>query len=360
VLQVALSLNPGGTERLILDLATRLHAGVPMAVCCIDEAGAWVSELEARNIPVTAVRRREGVTPSTAWAIARAASRHGATMIHAHQYSPFVYSCLSQLRRRTPVIFTEHGRLSDAPPSPRRRLVNRALGRIPSRVFAVSSELADHMAGEGFTRDRLGVIYNGVEPGPSGNAVERDRRRRELDASPDAFVIGTVARLDPVKDLGSLLQATAAVAAERPVVLAIVGDGAERRALEARAAGLGIAQHTRFLGRRDDAREWLWACDTYVNCSISEGVSLTILEAMAASLPIVATRVGGTPEVIDETCARLVPARDPAQLAGALLGLAADAALRLALGRSARQRLESRFTIDRMVREYRDVYLGAG
>jgi glycosyltransferase involved in cell wall biosynthesis len=238
--------------------------------------------------------------------------------------------------------------------------VNRALGRIPSRVFAVSSELADHMAGEGFTRDRLGVIYNGIEPGASGDAPARDRRRRELDASPDAFVIGTVARLDPVKDLGSLLQATAIVAAGRPVVLVVVGDGAERRALEARAAGLGIAQHTRFLGRRDDAREWLWACDAYVNCSISEGVSLTILEAMAASLPIVATRVGGTPEVIDETCARLVPARDPGRLAGALLGLAADPALRAALGRSARQRLESRFTIDRMVREYRDVYLGAG
>jgi len=356
VLQVALSLNPGGTERLILDLATRLHDDIPMAVCCLDDAGAWAGELAPRDIAVTAIRRAGGFTASTAWAIAAAAKRHGATVIHAHQYSPFVYSCVARLRRPTPVVFTEHGRLSDAGPSPKRRLANRVLGRFPARMFAVSGELADYLATEGFARRRIGLIYNGIEPGPRENTGARARRRAELGVSAETFVIGTVARLDPVKDLGTLVRAAAIIKRSRPVVLAIVGDGTERAALEAVAAELGIADAVRFLGRRDDARDWLWACDAYANCSISEGVSLTILEAMAAGLPVVATRVGGTPEVVNEACGRLVPSRDPAALAAALTSLAENPSLGAALGRSARQRLDAEFTLDRMVRAYRDVY----
>ena len=107
---------------------------------------------------------------------------------------------------------------------------------------------------------------------------------------------------------------------------------------------------------RDDARQWLPGCDVYVNCSTSEGVSLTILEAMAAGLAVVATRVGGTPEVVDDTCGRLIPARDSAALSAALLDLVRQPALRVELGRASRQRVETRFTLDRMVREYRDVY----
>ena len=115
----------------------------------------------------------------------------------------------------------------------------------------------------------------------------------------------------------------------------------------------------RFVGHREDARDLLAACDLYANSSISEGISLTILEAMAAGLPVVATRVGGTPEIVDATCGRLVPSRDPRALADALTALAADAALREPLGRQARARVEQRFTLDRMVREYRDTYYAA-
>jgi len=112
----------------------------------------------------------------------------------------------------------------------------------------------------------------------------------------------------------------------------------------------------RFLGHRDDARHWLAGCDLYANSSISEGVSLTILEAMAAALPVVATRVGGTPEVVDDSCGRLVPARDAESLAAAVGELAGQPALRQSLGRAGRSRVETRFTLDRMVNDYAAVY----
>lgn len=351
---MALSLNPGGTERLILDLVTRLHDRIPMAVCCIDQAGDWASTLAPLNVKVTAVGRQPGFRPSTAWAIADAARAHGATVIHAHHYSPFVYSCLSQLRRRTPVVFTEHGRTSDSGPSPKRRLANRALGRVPSRMYAVSAELGTYLEAEGLSP--VNVIYNGIEPGPPTNAAAAARLRSELGASPETLIVGTIARLDPVKDLGTLLRAVGLVSRERQILLLIVGDGPERAALEALARELAVESSVKFLGKRDDAREWLWACDAYVNSSISEGVSLTILEAMAAGLPVVATSVGGTPEVVTSACGTLVPARSPERLAEAIRAIDRDRDGARAKGRAARARVESVFSLDRMVRDYADVY----
>ena len=136
----------------------------------------------------------------------------------------------------------------------------------------------------------------------------------------------------------------------------MIGDGSERAGLEALTRESGAHSLVRFLGHREDARDLLAGCDLYVNSSISEGISLTILEAMAARLAVVATRAGGTPEILDPTCGRLVPVRDPEALGAALTTLGGNPALRTALGRAARARVEERFTLDRMVAQYRDAY----
>ncbi len=175
-----------------------------------------------------------------------------------------------------------------------------------------------------------------------------------------AWVVGTVARLDPVKDLGTLVAAVAEAARlGAAVTLAVIGDGPERAALEAAAQAHGVAARVRFLGHRDDARALVAGVDVFANSSTSEGVSLTLLEAMAAERPIVATRVGGTPEVVvDGETGRLVPARDPAAFAAALLDVAADPARARAWGVAGRGRLLQHFTLDEMVRRYLEVYGG--
>ena len=360
ILQVVLSLTPGGTERLVLDLVTRLNAELPMAVCCLDAAGTWGEALKRTGVPVTALGRKAGFHPRLAGAVARAARDHQADVLHCHQYSPFVYGCLSRLwRPRSRVIFTEHGRLSDAPPSHKRRRANAVLSRLPQGVFAVSDDLRRHMVDEGFPEWQVKTIHNGIEIAPPAVPEERDGVRRELGISTDTLVVVAVARLDPVKDLASLIEAMGLVVRRVSAVLLVIGDGPERRALEAAALASPIAAATRFLGHREDARRWLRGCDVYVNCSISEGVSLTILEAMSAALPVVATEVGGTPEVVDARVGRLVPARSPEALADAILALAADPPARARLGRAARERASERFSIERMVRDYREVYLQA-
>lgn len=328
-----------------------------MAVCCLDEPGAWSDELRQKGISVDALGRVPGFHPSLAGRLAEVAARHGANVIHAHQYSPFVYSALAKLwRPAIKVVFTEHGRLSDAPPSAKRRLANRLLSRLPFEAYAVSAELKQYIVQEGFPGSGVGVIYNGIDIGPLPTAQERARTRAALGLKGDTLVIGTVARLDPVKDLGTLVVATAQVNQRCPATLLVIGDGDERASLEQIAKAVDGGRSTRFLGHRDDARKLLAACDVYANSSTSEGVSLTILEAMAAGLPVVATRVGGTAEVVDQTCAVLVPARSPESLGEALRSLADAPDRRRSLGAAGRARVEARFTLDRMIREYNDVY----
>ncbi|MFN7917473.1 MAG: glycosyltransferase [Vicinamibacterales bacterium] len=362
VLQVVLGLNPGGTERLVIELATRLHARTPTAICCLDDEGAWAAEVEGKGIRVHALHRPPGFHPSIGRAVAGVARHHRATVIHAHHYSPFVYSACTRLAGlRTPIVFTEHGRLSDAGPSGKRRLANWFLRQTAARSFGVSNDVRLHVVAEGFAPEAVGVIYNGIDVGPVPPPEQRAEVRQSLGVSDDTLVLATVARLDPVKDLGVLLDAVHATP-DVPMLLLVIGDGAERPALEARAAALGLGPRVRFLGHRNDARRWLAGCDVYVNTSVSEGVSLTILEGMAACLPVLATAVGGTPEVVDDSCGLLVPARDAAACAAALRRLAADRPARERMGAAGRERVETRFTLDRMVSDYAAVYeeLGAG
>ncbi|MCU1384012.1 MAG: hypothetical protein JWL71_2709 [Acidobacteria bacterium] len=357
VLQVVLSLNPGGTERLVVELVKRLRSELSMSVCCLDEEGSWGDALRNDDVDVAALRRSEGFRPLLGRAIARVAAKHRVNVVHCHHYSPFVYAAIAKLW--TPglkIVFTEHGRLSDAAPSRKRRIANRVLAAAPSRVVTVSADLKDHLVAEGFSAGRIGVIHNGIDVGRLPDAGARARVREELSIPGGTLVAVTVARLDPVKDLGTLVRAIARQPLHARILLLVIGDGSERQSLEARTSEAGAASMVRFLGHREDARALLPGCDLYVNSSISEGISLTILEAMAAGLPVVATRVGGTPEILDATCGRLVPARDPAALGDMLASLAGDAALRAALGRAGRARVEQRFTLDRMVAQYRDVY----
>ena len=359
VMQLVLSLMPGGTERLVIDLVTRLSPRFRMVVCCLDEKGDWAHEVTALGVPVVALQRLPGFHPSLGARVARMAAEHRVNLIHCHHYSPFVYGRIAALvRPQLRLVFTEHGRLSDDSPKLKRRIANAVLGRLPAAMFSVSSDLKAHMVAEGFPAGRLGVIHNGVDPRERLTATDRIAARARLGIAADAFLIGTAARLDPVKDLGTLVAATARLRTQQVrAQLVIAGEGPERPALESAIQQQGLAGIVQLLGYRPDVRELLPGLDVFVNSSISEGISLTVLEAMAAGLPVVATRVGGTPEVVVHgTTGLLVGARSDHDLAAALLELASSPERRSAMGTAGRRRLEEQFTIERMVDQYSREY----
>lgn len=360
-MQLVLSLSPGGTERLVIEIVRALVPRMDFVVCCLDSPGAWADEVRALNVPVISLSRRSGFRPELAVKIARIIKEHRIDVVHCHHYSPYVYGLLaSLLAPRVSLVFTEHGRLSDAPPSKKRQLVNPLLSTRPGCVYAVSADLRQHMVAEGFPASRVQVTYNGIDPGDRPMAEQRASARRALGLANDAFVVGTAGRLDLVKNLSLLIDAHAMLRTQRPDANAvIVGDGPERAALEAKTAQLGLGGAVTCTGYRADVRELMPAFDVYVNCSTYEGVSLTILEAMAAALPVIATPVGGNPEVVIDQETGLLVASDASAIADAMAHLAGNPQRRRAMGDAGRWRVIHHFSMARMVEAYAAAYAGS-
>jgi len=220
---------------------------------------------------------------------------------------------------------------------------------------AVRRELIDDV---GIPARKVVLIHNGIDltPVPLGDLTAR---RETLRLSSEEIVLVAVGRLAEIKNYNMLLEAFARAVKELPVLrLVMVGDGPERAKLEATAMHLGLSDRVHFLGARDDVREWLALSHVFVLPSLYEGISIALLEAMAAGLPAVATQVGGNPEVVtDQQNGILVESGDVEGFARALVVLARDEALRERMGRAARKRIEMKFDLNRSVRQYEEIYL---
>jgi glycosyltransferase involved in cell wall biosynthesis len=256
------------------------------------------------------------------------------------------------------------GRLADVPiiicsertmamESEWRYRVNRWTIGLVDRVIAVSANVRDFCISHiGLPAEKLVVIYNGVEV--PGECPSRPEARAELGLPPDGLVAGVVSRLDPAKGVRVLIRALAQVDG---VTLTIVGDGPERAALESVADKLGVAGRIHWIGHRRDVLRLLPAFDLFVQPSLHEGLPNTVLEAMAAGLPVVATAVGGTPEVVvDGVTGLLVPPHDPDALAKGIACLLRDLDLRRKMGRAGRERVKRRFAMKQMVRQTQTLY----
>ena len=189
-------------------------------------------------------------------------------------------------------------------------------------------------------------------------AANRATTRAELGITDDEFLVVQVARLDPIKDHATAIRAIGLAARQNPRIrLLIVGDGPQKATLEQEIGRLGVADRVTMLGLRDDVGRLLAAADAFLLTSVSEGIPVTVLEAMAAGVPVVATSVGGLPELVsDRVSGLLAPAGDAQQLAAALVRLAADPALGAALAARAKQRAESDFSEARMLSSYERIY----
>ena len=232
--------------------------------------------------------------------------------------------------------------------------LNRWTIGLVDRVTVVSAQVRDFCTVHiGLPAGKLVLIPNGVELPPAPLA-SRQEVRAELGLPLDAPVAGAVSRLDPVKGVRFLIQALARLDG---VHLAIAGDGPERAALEALAERLGVAGRVHWLGQRGDVQRLLPAFDLFVQPSLHEGLPNTVLEAMAAGLPVVATGVGGTPEaVVDGVTGLLVRPGDPEPLARAISRLLDDPAARQTMGQAGRERVVQHFTVERMVAQTETLY----
>jgi glycosyltransferase involved in cell wall biosynthesis len=273
-------------------------------------------------------------------------------VFHAHLTWPLActYGLLAAILARVPAVVATVQLFVDIPYGRWVRTRQRVLSRGIGRYVAVSRDLAGRLHRTfGIPSDKLAVVYNAVPV-----AAPPELHRPVTTGSPAPPVILTTARLDPQKGLHDLLDAAALVPEARFLV---AGDGPQRDHLVARAQSLGLGDRVSFLGHRRDVPRLLAGCDLFVLPSHYEGSPLSVLEAMAAGKPVVATAVAGIDEVVvPGQTGLLVPASDGPALAGAIRTLLADPDLAVRLGAAGRRRVEQKFTAHRMVERVTQIY----
>lgn len=361
VCQVLHSLHVGGAEVLAAALARQLAGQFQFVFACLDDLGPLGEELRQEGFRVEVLGRKAGWDVACARRLAALAAGCGVGLIQAHQYTPFFYTRLPVwLGRRPPVLFTEHGRFHPDRPNRRRMLFNRLFLRPCDRVVAVGRSVKQALVdNEGIPAERIDVIYNGVPLERfARDARARAQVRQELGIAPEQPVAILVARLDPIKDHATALAVAARVRQVRPDFrLLLVGDGPLRTELQTRVQAMNLAGTVQLLGLRTDVPRLLAAADLFLLTSLSEGIPVTLIEAMGAGLPVVATRVGGVPEVVVAgQTGLLAPASDPDALAAAVLELLASAALRQRLAAVGQARASSLFSQQAMHAAYARLY----
>ncbi len=361
VCQLLHGLRVGGAEVLAARLARVLGGAYRIVFACLDELGTLGEQLRDEGFTVEVLGRRPGVDWRCARDLRAFLRRERAELVHAHQYTPFFYASAARLPgRRSPVLMTEHGRTFPDYPRPRRMLANRLLLARRDRVVGVGRAVRDALiANEGMPAGRVEVIPNGIDLSPYADAPRhREEARRELGLRPDELAILQVARLDPLKDHATAVRTMAHVAARRPGArLFLVGEGAEEGAIRDLVRRHDLGGRVQFLGLRADVARLLAAADVGLLTSLSEGIPLALIEAMAAGLPVVSTDVGGVPEVVEDgRTGLLAPPAGHAALGESILRLADDPALRRSMGAAGRERAAAVFSDRRMHDAYLRLY----
>ncbi|HZO60957.1 MAG TPA: glycosyltransferase [Solirubrobacterales bacterium] len=359
-------LGTGGAERLAIQTTTRLDPerfdrtlcasrrfDVAMSKAHVSNA---LADLEAAGVRVMGLKRTSARQLWAWWPFYRFLRRERIDVLHAHKFGSNLWGTVIGRLARVPVIVA-HEHTWSFEGQPLRRFGDReVIARGSSAFIAVSREDRRRMIEiEGIDPEDVMFLPNGIPapPPPTGADV-----RAELGISPDAPVIGTVSVMRPQKALDVLLRATRKLVGEFPALkVLIAGEGDMREALGELTEELGIGDNVMFLGVRTDVPDVLAALDIAVSSSDFEGSPLSVMEYMEAARPVVATRVGGVPDLIDDGVhGLLVERQDPDAFAAAVARLLRDPAGAAEMGRRGQERRRAEFDIDVMVKRLEQLY----
>jgi glycosyltransferase involved in cell wall biosynthesis len=360
VVHVVETMGLGGMERMIATLAMTTDAEqYHVSVLCLKEFGAEADRLSEAGIEVHLAhvpRHRPEYFPFRR--VERCLRALSPDVVHTHNTPGLVYGAVGAWLAGVPtIVHTEHGR--QFPGRLRYAVAERVASTFAWRVVgvsdAMSSGLRRHVK---IDRSKLRTIPNGVIAPEAPLPAEIRAVMDSIGVPPDAKIVGLAARLVYEKGIEYLLDAWPSITKSIPsAVLLLVGDGPERNALEARAEQLGIQASVKFVGMRSDVATFMHAFDVCVMPSVSEGLPLALLEGMAARRAIVATRVGGMPQALDDGRAGLlVEPRDAPGLANAIVRLLSHPDEAGQLGSAARARFEMRYTAHSMAAAYQTMY----
>jgi glycosyltransferase involved in cell wall biosynthesis len=361
VLVLTVGFTIGGAEQLILMTVPRLQRlGFEVTVACLKGWGPLGEELEAQGVRAVALGASRTWDLRAAGRLLALIRRERIQVIHAHLFLANLAARLIGRLAGVPVVICTHHD-TDLDMGLHQRLAERATASLSDTVVACSEAVRRYaLRTYGLRPGQVRTLRNAIATAePAIASTTRDAVRREIGAGPGDLLVGTVGRLvEPKKGIPVFLAAARRMADSLPTVrFVIVGDGPARAHLEALATREGVGHRTVFTGLRRDIPRVMHALDLFVQPSNWEGFGLTLLEAMSVGLPVVATRVGGVPEVVvDGGTGLLVPPADPAAMSRACLDLLSERERAARLGEAGRQRACSEFPIDRLVTETAELY----
>jgi glycosyltransferase involved in cell wall biosynthesis len=329
VIHAVLSLDVGGLERIVLDLVREgACLGQRVTVVCVEKLGTLAPAAEALGAQVLSSGKPPGLHPGTIGKLVSIFREIRPDVIHSHQVGALVYAGPAAKAVGCPVVHTEHGK--HYANRFRSRLLGRLAGRFTSRFFGVSGDIATEVETCRIVpRRKIGVVANGIDTARFGRRDDREATRSIFGIPSDAFLIGTVGRISEVKRQDRLIRAFATISELNPSAhLLLVGDGPLIDEMRRLAVELGVGARVHFAGYQTEPEKFLGAMDVFGLTSRSEGMPLAILESWASCVPVVASRVGGVPEMIsDGKTGLLFDPEDQEALVAAISGLIADAEL---------------------------------
>jgi len=364
VLHVITDTNFGGAGRYLLYLLSQpAFNSIEVAVACPEgELGKRIDAAGIRRIPISG--RDMSYGHKLTWELIRVIGAERPHVVHTH-------SCLSARLaarlRRVPVVYTKHNQVripnekgvTPPPPGPVRRVLNGLVASaLSDRVIAVSEGAARELAESGVKKSMVVAIPNGIDLAPYKVAWKKRQAESRGASAKRGFLVGTVARLHRQKALDVMLEAAKLVLASEPSTrFVIAGTGPMEDQLKAKIRELKLEPYVKMPGFVSDVPAFLAGLDIYVLSSDYEGIALALVEATASGLPVVATAVGGVPEVIvDGFNGLLVPPRQPKALAQAIVRLLVDPDLARRMGDAGRKRAEELFDAKVMAEKTVKVY----
>ena len=361
ILFIVLEMDTGGLQRMVNLLIQRIDKDrFEPYICCLDRRGVFFVTAQSNCAGTFVLERRPGVFDWRLFVkLCRIIKDNNIDIIHSHNGCSFYAALSGCLARVRGIIHTDHGRL--VPDKKGAILEDRISSYMMDYIVCVSEALSKYMAATvKIARSKLLTIINGVDIStfiPVSLNKKRDLRI-SLGFSDNDKIIGTVCRLDPIKNLSFLIDCIPTIKYKIPnVKIVIVGDGECRNSLMSQVQMRGLNNTIKFLGQREDIESILPSFDVYACTSLSEGTSMTILEAMACGLPIIASGVGGNVELVDDTNGIVFPLNNSDAFVEGVISLLLHKDVRLDKGKKSRRRIEDKYSLNQTVNKYEQLYI---
>lgn len=358
-------LSFGGPEKLVYDMIKHIIKNqnnikiIKLEICCYDILGHFAEKLigEKQKINLSLLKRKPGIDLFYPFKLASLIKQKKIDVIHAHNATAWFYVTWASILTGVPIVYTEHDRSFPTPL--RLKYFHYFFGKYATAVIAVSKAVKKNLEKYEHIKN-VKVIYNGIDPDlfKPASIEEKVLKKKQLGLNKNDFVLGNVGRMDYWKNQRILIEILPDLKKISPQIkLILVGGGEEEGNLKKSAIKKGVKNDVIFLGQRSDVNQILKAFDIFVFPSLTEGLPLVVIEAMATGLPIVASHVGGIPElVVNGETGFLVSPTSKEEIKETIIKLLNNPELRKEMGQIARKRFETHFSLPQMVQKYIEVY----